>query len=287
MLTEPKADEILIQIGFTQLESEIYLYLLTQGAHTGYAVAKAKGKAVANVYKAIERLAQKGAVEQSSGNSKQCVAVPWRQLITSETNKFNSNMEALTSALTRLPEHQDDEQVYQIKNATQVKEQAVRMIENAQHVILANVEPQAMDWLKDPLIEAAARGVEVRIKAYEEVDMPGVIVVIRQNGSQIYGKTNDVQLYLCADGKEMLTALLTLDTNDVIQAFRSKSALMTLMLYNELLYELVLTELKKAIATGDIEQAQTILKETEHLHVFSSENAVFDGFNQRYKNLRE
>ena len=287
MLTEPKAEEILIQIGFTQLESEIYLYLLTQGAHTGYAVAKAKVKAVANVYKAIERLAQKGAVEQSSGNSKQCVAVPWRQLITSETNKFNSNMEALTSALTRLPEHQDDEQVYQIKNATQVKEQAVRMIENAQHVILANVEPQAMDWLKDPLIEAAARGVEVRIKAYEEVDMPGVIVVIRQNGSQIYGKTNDVQLYLCTDGKEMLTALLTLDTNDVIQAFRSKSALMTLMLYNELLYELVLTELKKAIATGDIEQAQTILKETEHLHVFSSENAVFDGFNQRYKNLRE
>ena len=51
MFTEPKADEILMQIGFTQLESEVYLYLLTEGAHTGYAVAKAIGKAVANVYK--------------------------------------------------------------------------------------------------------------------------------------------------------------------------------------------------------------------------------------------
>ena len=287
MFIEPKADEILIKIGFTQLESEIYLYLLTQGAHTGYAVAKAIGKAVANVYKAIERLAQKGAVEQSSGKNKQCVAVPWRQLITSETKKFNSNKDALTHALTRLPEHQDDEQVYQIKNATQVKEQAVRMVENAEHVILANVEPQAMDWLRESLIEAAARGVEVRIKVYEAVDMPGVIVVLRHNGSQIYGKTKDVQLYLCTDGKEMLNALLTFDTNDVIQAFRSKSALMTLMLYNQLLYELILTELKKVIPTGDIEKAQTILNNTEHLHVFSSENSVFDSFNQRYKNLRE
>ena len=287
MFTEPKADEILMQIGFTQLESEVYLYLLTEGAHTGYAVAKAIGKAVANVYKAIERLAQKGAVEQSSGKNKQCVALPWQQLITSETKKFNSNMTALTHALTRLPERQDDEQVYQIKNAIQVKEQSVRMIENAEYVILANVEPQAMTWLREPLIEAAKRGVEVRIKIYQEVELPGVIVVLRQNGTQVYDKTKDVQLYLCTDGKEMLNALLTLDTNDVIQAFRSKSALMTLMLYNQLLYELVLTELKEVIPMGNIEKAQAILNDTEHLHVFSSENNVFDNFSQRYKNLRE
>jgi len=276
-----------MKIGFSQLESEVYLYLLTEGAHTGYAVAKATGKAVANVYKAIERLAQKGAVEQSSGTSKQCIAVPWRQLITSETKKFNSNMEALTHALTRLPEHQDDEQVYQIKNAGQVKDQAVHMIDNAERVILANIEPQLINFLREPLIAAAVRGVEVRIKVYEEVDMPGVIVVLRQNGKQVYDKTGDAQFQLCSDGKEMLNALLTLDTNDVIQAFRSKSALMTLMLYNQLLYELVLTDIKEVISMGDIEKAQQILHDTEHLHVFSSENGVFDNFNQRYKNLRE
>jgi hypothetical protein len=59
------------------------------------------------------------------------------------------------------------------------------------------------------------------------------------------------------------------------------------MLYNQLLYELVLTELKDVIPNGDIKQAQTILKNTEHLHVFSSENSVFDNFNQKYEHLRE
>ena len=52
------------------------------------------------------------------------------------------------------------------------------MVENAKHVILANVEPQAMVWLKEPLIAASARGVEVRIKVYEAIEIPGVTVVL-------------------------------------------------------------------------------------------------------------
>jgi hypothetical protein len=161
------------------------------------------------------------------------------------------------------------------------------MVENAEYIILANIEPNAVAWLKDPLIAAAKRGVEVRIKVYEPVELPRVNTVLKHDGSQIYGKTNDVQINLCTDGKEMLTAVLTLDLKGVIQAFRSKSALMTLMLYNELLYELILTDLKRIIALGDIDKAQKILSETEHLHVFGNENIIFEHFNQRYKNLRK
>ena len=287
MNSKKTPQEILTQIGFSPLESDVYLYLLTKGPHTGYAIAKAIGKSIANVYKAVERLAQKGAVEQSSGDSKLCVAVPWRQLIESETKKFTVNMDALADALKRLPEQEDDEEVYQIKNAHHVKEQAIRIIENAQSIILANIEPQCVEWLKEPLINAAARGVEVRVKVYEKVELPGVIVVQRQNGTQVFAKTKDVQLNICADGKEMLVALFKTNTDEIIQAFRSKSALMALMQYNQLLYELVLTELKSAIPAGDITKAQSILSNTEHLHAFSTENAVFDSFNNKYKSLRE
>ena len=144
-----------------------------------------------------------------------------------------------------------------------------------------------MVWLKEPFIKAAKRGVEVRIKVYEEVDLPGVIVVLRHHGEQVYAKTNDLNFSICADGNEMMTALLTSDASQVIQAFRSKSVLMTLMLYNKLLYELVLTELKEVIPSGNINKAKQILKDTEHLHPFSSENAVFDSFKLRYETYRE
>lgn len=278
-----KIEKMLMEVGFTQLESSVYLYLLREGPNTGYAIAKGVDKAVANVYKAIDRLTQKGGIEQTSGSGKQCVAVPWKRLLDGESEKFNNNISALSSLLEKLPEPQDDEQIYQVKSADQLRQHSVQMVDGAKHIILASLEPNVLHWLREPLIQAAHRGVEVRVKLYEAADLPGVQTIVRQYGAEVYGKTEDVQLSICVDGREMLNALLNLDTSHVVQAFRTKSALMTLMAYNQLLYEFVLTELKVAIPAGDIQKAKKILTDTEHLHVFSSENEVFDVFKDRYE----
>jgi len=279
-----KIEKMLMGVGFTQLESSVYLYLLKEGSHTGYAIAKGIDKAVANVYKAIDSLTQKGGIEQTSGSGKQCVAVPWKRLLDGESEKYNNNISALSSLLEKLPEPQNDEQIYQIKSADQLRQHSVQMVDGAKHIILSSLEPGVLHWLSEPLIQAAQRGVEVRVKLYELADLPGVHTIVRQNGAEGYRKTEDIQLSICVDGAEMLNAILNLDKSRVIQAFRTKSALMTLMAYDQLLYEFVLTELKAAIPAGDIQKAQKILADTEHLHVFSSENEVFDVFKDRYEN---
>ena len=286
MNIKERADDKLMQLGFTKSESDVYLYLLTEGANTGYAVAKGIGKAVANVYKAIDSLAKKGAVEQTSGKNKLCIAVDWQQLIASESTKFKANIDSLAKCLEALPTKKNDEQVYQIQNAEHVKELSVSLIEKAKHILLADLEPKTLDWVKQPLIEAAERGVEVRVKVYEPVVLPGVITTLRMQGQQVYTETDDINFSICSDGNEMLTALLTSDSQNVIQAFRSQSALLTLTFYNKLLYELVLTELKEVIPKGEIERAQEILINTEHLHPFSNKNVVCESFQHRYKNLR-
>ena len=283
-MNKSSANKMLESIGFTVLESDIYVYLLTQGANTGYGVAKGVGKAVANVYKALDILAKKGAVEQASGKSKQYIAVPWEQLISTETKKFEANMDGLAKALKQIPSHQEDEQIYHMQNADQVKEQSVRIIEKAGSIILADLEPKSLEWLKQPLIDAALRGVEVRVKIYEDADLPNVHLVLRKQGKQIYDKTRYINFGICADGQDMITGILTHDSSQVVQAFRSKSALMNLTIYNKLLYELVLTELKDVIPRGELQEAQKILSDTEHLHPFSNENLVFQSFKNRYQN---
>ena len=55
----------LTEMGFTSLEAEIYLFLITTGSETGYAIAKGLNKATANVYKALDSLSAKGAIEYS------------------------------------------------------------------------------------------------------------------------------------------------------------------------------------------------------------------------------
>jgi sugar-specific transcriptional regulator TrmB len=273
----------LCQLGFTQLESEVYLHLLINGETTGYAVANGIGKAVANVYKGIESLARKGAVEVSMGDSKICNAVPWQQVLSFERSRFDSNINNLTEKLKQIPEQLDNESVYQLKNASQVLTAGEQIIKEAEHILVAELEPKVADYYAPMLAEAAKRGVEVRIKVYQPMTIKNVHLTIRQNGEQVYAGTKDVSFKICADGRESLTAALTSDLSNVIQAFKTKSALVCMDMYCGIIYELILTELKQSIPSNDINLCHEILNKTEHLHPFSTKNKVFKQYQSRYQ----
>jgi len=68
----------LADLGFTNLEAEIYAFLLQESPATGYRIAQAIGKPAANTYKAIQSLEQKGAVIVEAGSSRMCRAIIFR-----------------------------------------------------------------------------------------------------------------------------------------------------------------------------------------------------------------
>jgi len=271
------------QLGFTQLESEIYLHLLFNGENTGYAVAKGIGKAVANVYKGIDGLTRKGAVEVSIGDSKICHAVPWKRVLKSEQTRFAKNIDSLTESFEQLPEPQDNESVYQITNTSQLLQAGQILIEQSQSIVVAELEPMAAEHFAPMLQAAAERGVEVRVKVYRPIEIKHTHITLRKNGEQVFASTQDVSFKLCADGRESLIAALSSDFSSVIQAFKTKSALVSMDIYCGIIYELILTELKQAIPKGDIKRCQAILDETEHLHPFSTKNSVFKEYQSRYQ----
>ena len=73
--------ESLVALGFTALEAEVYIYLLGASPATGYRVAQAIGKPIANTYKAIEALESKGAVIVEHSANKLCRAIPAEELL--------------------------------------------------------------------------------------------------------------------------------------------------------------------------------------------------------------
>ena len=75
MKAQNKSIESLKNLGLNQLEAEVYLHLLTNEQMTAYKVGKSINKPTANVYKAIDALANKGAVLIESNKSKYCKAV--------------------------------------------------------------------------------------------------------------------------------------------------------------------------------------------------------------------
>lgn len=273
----------LVNLGFTQLESDVYLYLLMNREATGYAIGKGINKATANVYKALESLINKGAVSYASSGSKICIAVPWKQFLSSKKKLYLSNMDSLSKQLEKLPKQRETERIHQISNASQVLEQSIQMIEAAESILLMDLQPGIVDKLKPSIAKAIANGVEVRAKVYEKADIPGVVLTLRKKGKAVYGKTQDVEFTICADGKNFIVGLLTPDLSEVLQALQSKCSLMNMKIYSGLLYELVLTDLKRLIPTDNLNEAKKLLIDTEHLHPFSNENIVFQEYKERYK----
>lgn len=270
-------------LGFTQLESEIYLYLLKNGVSTGYSIGKGINKPAANVYKALDTLGQKGGVISASGNNKMFNAVDWQTLLHKHRKQFEHTLDQLSEQLASVIQPDIDEQIYQIDNRNQVIETSLKMIEKAESIVLGDIEPDALPLLSDALINAAKRGVEVRVKLYENADLPGVITTLRRHGAPIHEKMDDVAFSVSCDGSQFVLAMLSKNKKKVIQAFQSQSALMSMTMHTQILYGQVLTDLKDFLKNNELEQAKNLLADTEHLHPLSAENVVFQRYKARYK----
>lgn len=278
----------LTEMGFTALEAEIYLFLITSGSQTGYAIAKGINKPTANVYKAIESLSAKGAIEYSVADKKKCSATHWQQLLKRRQKQFSQTLASLEENLTSLQLKQtNDEQVYQIEQFDQVIEESISLINNAEQILMVEAEPAAVPLFKEALEAAANRGVEIWIKVYQAVELKGVNIILRQRGYEVYEKTKDTSFKLAADGNAMLMADIAIDGQKVIAAYRSHSALMAMSIYVGLLYELVLTELKQLIPNNQLDAAKQLLVRSAHLHPMSTENSVFQNYKNRYQTKRE
>ena len=78
----------LIKLGFTELESKVYLCLLQQSPATGYRVAKEIGSTNASIYKALESLEAKGAILVDDAETRLCRAVQYDELFDQMERSF-------------------------------------------------------------------------------------------------------------------------------------------------------------------------------------------------------
>jgi HTH-type transcriptional regulator, sugar sensing transcriptional regulator len=263
--------EALSELGFTGLEAEVYTFLLQESPATGYRVAQAIGKPAANTYKALEALAAKGAVAATEGASRQYRAAPWEELLSQIERRQTDSRERAAVALAKLPRGGEDDHVYEIGSRAQVLERARAMLARAEGLILADLFPGIAPELAGDLTATAARGIEVVLKVYEPVEIPGARLVLRERGSEIYGRVPGDMIDLSVDGREVLLAFLRFGQEGVHQALWTASALLASRIHEALVHELILTDLKQAVEAGaPLEELRAVLRRHQHLHPVSS-----------------
>lgn len=238
--------EPLVALGFTETEAAVYAYLVEHSPATGYRAAQDLGKPVANTYKAIESLQQKGAVIADETGTKQCRAVPYEEVLESLEASFDRWRGRASEALAQLSPSTEDEGVYGLESRDQVLERARSMLARAEEVALVDAFPSPLEAIRDDVERAAARGVTVTVQVYEPVELEGVETVMNAHAEEVRGWPGD-WLNIVLDGTEMLVSFLTVEGPDVHQAIWSRSPFLCWVYQSALAGEILSARLREAL----------------------------------------
>jgi sugar-specific transcriptional regulator TrmB len=261
MVMEDDSIRALIGLGFTELEAEVYTFLLQESPVTGYRVAQAIGKPAANTYKAIETLHNKGAVIVEKGANRLCRAVPVDELLDQLERSFCQRRAQAADALANLRSAPDDDRIYQLQSREQVFARCRTMLARCKKTVVFDIFPLPLSELRGDIEKVAARGVEVLLRAYEPAEVAGVEVITSARGQAIMERYPGQWVIMIVDGGEQLLAFLTPDGKGVHQAVWSSSAFLSWILHSAVSCETVLTALVKRLDEGkSIEELQAVVE---------------------------
>ncbi|GAC1351588.1 MAG: hypothetical protein NVS3B20_18720 [Polyangiales bacterium] len=231
------------RLGFTDLEAHVYLSLVSGGPASGYRVAERVGKPSANVYKALQSLARKGAAVEEN---KLHHAVDPPTLIARLEAAFSALCREAATALRTLPHESSDPIAARLNTVEQVMAQARSMIAAATSMILIDAFPKPLELLSRDL-KAAAKHVRVVVQAYAPTDLgdhrKGSTVVVGLDGAHVMAKWPGHWLNVLIDGRQSLLAYIDQDFERVHHALHVTSLPLSLLFHNGFSAEMQLRSL--------------------------------------------
>ena len=276
--------QVLTNLGFTNLEAEIYISLLQQQHATGYQVAKAIRKPTANVYKALLSLETKGAVFVEETEKKIFKAVSVSELLSQLNKQFQQHKNIAEETLNQLVTSQHDDKVYQLATAAQTMERCRQMLAECQAIAVIDAFPTVLTHLLPEIQNTIKRDVKVAINLYRDMDIPGARCCRRPDGDAIISRWPGEWINIVIDGSEYCIALLTRDLRQVIQAIWTESPYLSWVYYSALMSELQLADLSQQIQDG---ASHTELQKTldEHNRFFPLDAPGYQKLTQRFEQL--
>lgn len=227
-----KLIENLMQTGLTKNESELYLVLCKEGELTGYEAAKLSGIPRANAYQVLTGLVNKGGAYVMEGTVPRYVAVPVEEY---GTNYLTHMKEVVLEIQKECPQRKETTEGYLTVSGTlNIRNKIRTIIENAKERVYVSISEQEINYFREPLEEAAAKGLKVVAILSGEVKLEGVIT---HNISQSSG-----HIRLITDSSIVLTGVITGSEDDV--CLYSKNKPLVELLKDSLQNEIRLSELE-------------------------------------------
>lgn len=235
--------------GFNALEQQAFAALSHFPGQTGYKLAQALKKPVANIYKALESLLEKGAVLVEDGDPAVYRATPIAELFDQlETELRKQRKTAMRQLGARVAP--PDERVYRLGSRQQTIQRARAMIAGSKKVLLLDVFPNMVAELATEISAAASRGVTIAGQIYAPAKFSGALLTLRMERDQVLQRWAGDWMNLVADGQELLISVLERQGKGLHQAIWTKSPYLVWSYHSALYAEILLSRLRGEIENG-------------------------------------
>jgi sugar-specific transcriptional regulator TrmB len=209
---------LLSNVGFSPLETDVYVALLKEPGASGYRVAQVVGKSVGSIYKALDSLRVKGAVvANDSTRPTTYVALSIHEYMNARRRDLEVLETKIEQELEEVVAAQAQGGVYELNSVGQVYERCRDLLRSAQAVALLNIDARPLEELRAELIAAADRGVKVLVKTRAPVRIPGCGILAPGETQAGRVWTGD-ELGVAVDFREYVQAFLKDDGSGVEEA---------------------------------------------------------------------
>jgi sugar-specific transcriptional regulator TrmB len=200
-------------LGFSVYESRTYVGLLTLGTATGYGVSNETGVPQPKVYETLRRLADRGAVIQTSDHPARYSAVPVDVLLERLEQEFADRLRAARDELTALAvgdTNAEPRVVWHYTGLPAIADRGRAMLGTARaHVYLSGRAPD-LALLAGAIADASDRGVEFTILHFGRLPFPaprGRTFRHASTDAALYPSHQAHHLAVVADSRESLWAV--------------------------------------------------------------------------------
>jgi sugar-specific transcriptional regulator TrmB len=238
---------LLVDIGFNQVEANVYLSLLKESPLTGYKIASTISKSRSNVYQALKSLEQKGAVVQlRASKNKQFRAVPIEEILQQKEREFETKKETIEEAFRDLKQPEDEDMIYNLSTASQVYTKSIEMIKKAETIIFVDVQYSRIPKIQSAIDKAAKQNVKIVVLGHEDYKIANCDVFEYQP-FEPSGKKHEhwpIDWFcLAVDAREFLIATFQKDSEEMLYAIWSNNSYITGWVYSDMLYEIAFSHI--------------------------------------------
>ncbi len=242
--------EDIIELGFSRIEAEIFVFLVQRPSATGYQVAKALGRPNSNIYRALDTLQTKGAVLLADGDKRLYRAVAIEELTGQITRRVEEKGQRAVTNIAALSERESDDRIYSLTTVDQMYASCRRLLEGCEEVAFLDLSPLPLEALRPDIEAAAARGARIGIQVYEGVEIPGVEVVKHPRPAQVREHLPLQAVVLIVDGVRCLLGATDKSGQRVYSCLWSESVFLSYFMMGYMNSELTLNRITPGLGDG-------------------------------------